>query len=96
MIKLCLPFAFCLLTLPLLAQSQYIDKQSKQISQSLVPFYLELHQNPEISLKEKETSALLAGELEALGYDVKREFGGTVFDLVCDRREEYASCVFNC
>jgi hippurate hydrolase len=42
----------------------------------LVNFYKELHQNPEVSLQEQETSAKLAKELEQLGFEVTTHFGG--------------------
>ena len=42
----------------------------------LVSFYKERHQNPEISLQEKETSAALAGELRNAGFEVTENFGG--------------------
>lgn len=42
----------------------------------LVSFYKERHQNPEISLKEKETSKALATELRKSGFEVTENFGG--------------------
>lgn len=42
----------------------------------LLEFYKTLHQNPELSLQEKETSATLARELEAAGFTVTKNFGG--------------------
>ncbi len=42
----------------------------------LVSFYKDIHQNPEISLREKETSAKLAGELRKVGFEVTENFGG--------------------
>ncbi len=41
----------------------------------LTPIYTYLHQNPELSLKEKNSSAMLAKELEALGFEVKTGLG---------------------
>ena len=38
--------------------------------------YLDIHQNPEISLMEKETSIKLADELKKIGFDVTENFGG--------------------
>ncbi|HEY2461170.1 MAG TPA: amidohydrolase [Candidatus Acidoferrum sp.] len=63
-----------LIAQPVFAQSdldQRIDKQSA----SLLATYKHLHQNPELSTQEKETSALLAGELRKMGYDVTDHFG---------------------
>jgi len=37
--------------------------------------YKTFHENPELSFKEKETAARLAGELEELGFDVTERFG---------------------
>ncbi len=42
----------------------------------LVNFYKKRHQNPEISLMEKETAKDLAAELKKVGYDVTENFGG--------------------
>ena len=38
--------------------------------------YLDLHRNPELSLQERPTSALLAERLRTLGYDVTTGVGG--------------------
>ena len=42
----------------------------------LVDFYKNRHQNPEISLREKETAAALASELKSIGFEVTENFGG--------------------
>lgn len=42
----------------------------------LADFYKERHQNPEISLEEKETSKALAYELRKAGFEVTENFGG--------------------
>ncbi|MEM1122916.1 MAG: amidohydrolase [Bacteroidota bacterium] len=42
----------------------------------LVDFYKKRHQNPEISLREKETAAALAKELRKIGFEVTENFGG--------------------
>ena len=42
----------------------------------LVEFYKERHQNPEISLQEKETAAALASALRDAGLEVTENFGG--------------------
>ena len=42
----------------------------------LVDFYKTRHQNPEISLQEKETSKALATELRNVGFEVTENFGG--------------------
>jgi amidohydrolase len=43
---------------------------------NLLAFYKERHQNPEISLMEKETSKILAGELRKAGFEVTENVGG--------------------
>lgn len=42
----------------------------------LLDFYKTRHQNPEISLEEKETAKALAGELRKVGFEVTENFGG--------------------
>ncbi len=42
----------------------------------LSDLYTYLHQNPEISLQEKQTSARIAKELRDIGFDVTENFGG--------------------
>ncbi|MEZ5041187.1 MAG: amidohydrolase [Saprospiraceae bacterium] len=42
----------------------------------LLAFYKNIHQHPEISLEEKETSKTLAKELRGLGFEVTENFGG--------------------
>lgn len=42
----------------------------------LLEHYRYLHQNPELSLQEKNTSAYLARQLESLGYEVETGVGG--------------------
>ncbi len=39
--------------------------------------YLDIHQNPELSTREVQTAAKLAGRLRGLGYDVTEHVGGT-------------------
>ncbi|UJP64243.1 amidohydrolase [Mongoliitalea daihaiensis] len=68
-----------LMTLSLLSptiHSQTIDKFIDTIYPSLDALYKHLHQNPELSLQEKETSARMAQELRALGYEVTEGIGG--------------------
>ena len=46
----------------------------------LVDFYKEIHQNPELSLQEEETSKKLATELRKVDFEVTENFGG--YDIV--------------
>jgi len=48
-----------------------------EIYPKLDALYLDLHKNPELSMKEDRTSARLASELKALGYEVTTGVGGT-------------------
>ncbi len=48
-----------------------------QLYPHLDALYVELHKNPELSLKEQRTSARLAEELRKLGYEVTAPVGGT-------------------
>ncbi|KPF73493.1 peptidase M20 [alpha proteobacterium AAP81b] len=43
----------------------------------LVALYKDLHRNPELSLQEVRTSAILAGEARAAGFTVTEQVGGT-------------------
>lgn len=56
--------------------SQTIDKFIDTIYPPLDALYKHLHQNPELSLQEKETSARMAQELRTLGYEVTEGIGG--------------------
>ena len=59
---------------PLLAQNDLDQRVGKEMD-SLVAIYKHLHENPELSTQEKESSALIAVELRKLGYDVTDHFG---------------------
>ncbi len=48
-----------------------------EIYPRLDALYLDLHRNPELSMKEEKTAARLATELKALGYEVTTGVGGT-------------------
>jgi amidohydrolase len=48
-----------------------------EIYPKLDALYIDLHKNPELSMKEEKTGARLATELKALGYEVTTGVGGT-------------------
>src|SRR5215470_13082952 len=48
-----------------------------EIYPKLDALYIELHKNPELSMKEDRTAARLATELKTLGYQVTTGVGGT-------------------
>lgn len=59
---------------PLFAQTDLDQRVGKEMD-SLVATYKHLHENPELSTQEKESSAIVAGELRKLGYEVTDHFG---------------------
>lgn len=59
-----------------LAVQKTLDSLIADEIDDLTAFYKDLHQNPEISLEEKNTSKKLATELRKLGYEVTENFGG--------------------
>jgi hippurate hydrolase len=61
--------------------SQLITDKVKEDLPALLTFYKALHQKPELSLLEKETSAKLAAEMRQLGFEVTENFGG--YGIVC-------------
>lgn len=62
------------ITLPVAAQGGLNEKIDSNI-QDWVGTYKHLHENPELSTQEKETSALLASALKKMGYEVTDHFG---------------------
>ncbi|HYF37511.1 MAG TPA: amidohydrolase [Prosthecobacter sp.] len=67
-----------LLLLPLLFSSGFAADLSPVIEKelpSLVTIYKDLHTNPELSMQEVETSAKIAAELRAAGFEVTEKFG---------------------
>ncbi len=57
------------------AQAQTLDARIEKELPSLVELYKKLHAAPELSFHEKNTSAVIAAELRALGYEVTEGFG---------------------
>lgn len=62
-----------LLAVPVFAQS--LDQRVKTALPSLLETYRTLHATPELSTQEVKTSAFLADQLRALGYEVTYPFG---------------------
>jgi amidohydrolase len=58
------------------AYGQSIDQYIQKIYPEIEKHYLQLHQNPELSLQEKETSAFIANQLRNMGYEVTEKIGG--------------------
>lgn len=57
-----------------LAQTGMNEKVGQEVG-SLTTIYKGLHEHPELSMQEKETSALLAAELRRLGFEVTEHVG---------------------
>jgi len=53
-----------------------LDKEITKQSEYALELCKHLHQNPEISFQEKETSARMADEFKSIGFDVTLNFGG--------------------
>jgi len=73
-------FPRLLLPVTLLASAFAQTPASKEV-ENVYPdahaFYLDLHQNPELSTHETQTAQKFAGHLRALGYEVTEHVGGT-------------------
>ena len=69
-------FLLPIFTLFLLDPQPDIDAIISADLDFLAGFYMERHQNPEVSLEEKETSMALAAELRKAGFEVTENFGG--------------------
>jgi len=59
------------------AAEDAVSADVERMYPELEKLYIELHQNPELSLQEFKTAARLAGLLRPLGYDVTEKVGGT-------------------
>jgi len=66
-----------LLTLALLLTTVTRAEPADDEFEKLEALYLHLHRNPELSFKETQSAARMADELEQLGFQVTRNFGGT-------------------
>jgi amidohydrolase len=65
---------FPLLAIPAAAQDNLDDKIDSNIA-DWVGTYKHLHEHPELSTEEKETSTLVAAQLKRMGYQVTDHFG---------------------
>ena len=74
--RLILALLFCaLLSMTAGAQQSALDRMVDRELPNLVSTYKRLHAAPELSHHEEKTSALLAGELRAIGYEVTEHIG---------------------
>ncbi|HEX9759407.1 MAG TPA: amidohydrolase, partial [Candidatus Acidoferrales bacterium] len=69
--------AACWVTAPQLGAQAPADLDARVAADldALLATYRHLHANPELSYQEKETAALVARELRALGFEVTENFG---------------------
>lgn len=68
---------FSSLAIPAAGQTAAMAKEVESVYPGADAFYLDLHQNPELSSHETQTAAKLAAHLRELGYDVTEHVGGT-------------------
>jgi amidohydrolase len=66
-----------LLAIPVGAQTAAMSKEVESVYPDAHAFYLDLHQNPELSSHETQTATKLGARLRELGYDVTERVGGT-------------------
>jgi len=59
-----------------LTPQEFVRAKIAENYPSLDALYRDLHAHPELSLMEEKTSAKIAGELRATGFDVTEKFGG--------------------
>ena len=69
-------FIFCLLFFSVQSYSNEPNIDPSSDMPYLESLYLTLHQNPELSYKEKQTSQLLSNELSQMGFEVTNNIGG--------------------
>jgi amidohydrolase len=67
--------AVCIVASRPVAAQNDLDQKIDSNIQDWVGSYKHLHQNPELSTQEKETSAFIAAALKKLGYEVTDHFG---------------------
>ncbi|MBS0613184.1 MAG: amidohydrolase [Proteobacteria bacterium] len=70
-----LPACLCAALLPCVAGAADLHASVESQLPSLVQTYKHLHEHPELSHHEEQTSALLAGELRKAGYEVTEHVG---------------------
>ena len=74
--KICWIALFCsMVAAAAPAQQAKLDGMVDQQLPSLVAIYKSIHASPELSHREEKTSALLAGELRSLGFEVTEHVG---------------------
>jgi amidohydrolase len=66
-----------LLAIPVVAQTAAMSTEVESVYPDAHAFYLDLHQNPELSSHETQTATKLGARLRVLGYDVTEHVGGT-------------------
>ncbi|HTE86552.1 MAG TPA: M20/M25/M40 family metallo-hydrolase, partial [Dehalococcoidia bacterium] len=59
----------------LTAANPYLER-AEQLRGYLIDSRRRIHQHPELSFQEEQTSAFVAGELRSMGYEVQEGIGG--------------------
>ena len=72
--KLC---ALLFVFLPLASAQTPSTKEVDGVYPEVHSLYLDLHQNPELSMHETQTASKLAAQLRNAGYEVSDQVGGT-------------------
>jgi len=70
-------FLFFSLAVSVYAQTVATPKELEAVYSAAHDFYVDLHQNPELSSHETQTASKLAARLRSLGYEVTEGVGGT-------------------
>lgn len=74
-------YLFLFMTFPTFAQKKSLNDRIisviDQVTDQYNSIYVDLHQNPELSLLEFKTAEKMASNLESLGFEVHTNFGGT-------------------
>src|SRR6266404_5069217 len=70
-------FLLLVATVSVYAQPSSRSSEVQTVYPDAQAFYLDLHQNPELSSHEVQTASKLAGHLRDLGYEVTEHVGGT-------------------
>src|SRR5215471_308998 len=66
-----------LLCLTVSAEDRSASREVEKAYSDVLPLYVDIHQNPELSSHETQTAAKLATRLRELGYEVTEHVGNT-------------------
>ena len=75
-LRLLLLVSILFFNMNIFSQSTYFEQEVLKQTKAMTAFCRDLHQNPELSLQEFETSKKMAAELRIAGFEVTENFGG--------------------